>query len=414
MKKKLLIVSPVLPWPLTSGGAIAQYFFLEILQQEFIVSYLVAVKDNLEKEALVKLKSQFPKIKFLIIDNAPRLTIPNRLRLVKKGLKNVLRYGEWNYKEVNGDDFEGGYFTKKDDTELNKVLASIKRSLQNQYPDIVQVDFYDWLPVLKKFDHKVKKIAVIHELHTLRLRDMKAFSSVSNEIKDKIIITNEAEEKQYMELADELIVFNKKDKQQLAEWGFKAAISPYGIPQSIAIKKYVSETFTHLLFMGSQSFGPNESGLEWFLDEVYLALEQNKRLPLIITGYWQKSFQKKYSVHSSITFTGEVKNTETFYDGAILIVPTQVTTGVRTKILQAFANNIPVISSSNAASGLMDFSEPAPMIIFCNKHECSTILEDLSKYKKILQTNAQNGYRFWSIHFNENDLLQKRVQVLNG
>lgn len=102
-----------------------------------------------------------------------------------------------------------------------------------------------------------------------------------------------------------------------------------------------------VVLFGSRGWRPNEAGARWFLEEVWPRVRA--ALPaaaLHVVGA---------PVASSAGILGHpapADSREAFAEGSILVVPLHVASGVRMKILEAWARGVPVVSTPAGAQGL--------------------------------------------------------------
>ncbi len=111
-----------------------------------------------------------------------------------------------------------------------------------------------------------------------------------------------------------------------------------------------------ILFLGSFNHLPNIQGLSWFLDEAWPRLLQlHGSVRLIIAGSGSsKALQAKLN-HPSITMLGFVEDTHDLLQRcAVLICPVLSGSGIRVKLLEAFASGLSVVSTRLGAEGLAD------------------------------------------------------------
>jgi glycosyltransferase involved in cell wall biosynthesis len=181
-------------------------------------------------------------------------------------------------------------------------------------------------------------------------------------------------ENAYLNLVDKIVVFNDLDKHYLSQFNDKVVVSPYGITDELLEKVEVSEIFNKLIFIGSESHYPNKEGLSVFLDTIYLPNKDFISWPIYITGNWSDSFKIKYNNYSRIIFTGLLKDFKDLYENAVLLTPIVSGSGLRTKILQAFLNKVPVISTKFASEGLFKNASDTNHIMF---YETETDFLDL-------------------------------------
>ena len=114
------------------------------------------------------------------------------------------------------------------------------------------------------------------------------------------------------------------------------------------------EPFT-LLFLGSFRHLPNVEALQWFLQEVFPRIRKEEpRARLVIVG---SDPPPRHSLRDSeaiemIGFVEDVREPLMRY--ALFVCPILAGSGVRVKLLEAFAAGIPVVSTRLGAEGLAD------------------------------------------------------------
>ena len=110
-----------------------------------------------------------------------------------------------------------------------------------------------------------------------------------------------------------------------------------------------------------------------------------------------------------------MKNLLDIYNNGILIAPIISGSGVRTKILEAFSNKTPVISTSFASEGLYDKGiEQKHIIHFESSIDFLEGFENIKKDPNLITDLANNGFDYFSIYFEENNLFDKRLSVYNN
>ena len=110
-----------------------------------------------------------------------------------------------------------------------------------------------------------------------------------------------------------------------------------------------------LLFLGSFRHLPNVEAMEWFLQEVFPRIrEQEPRARLVIVG---SDPPPRHSLRDSeaiemIGFVEDVREPLMRY--SLFVCPILAGSGIRVKLLEAFAAGIPVVSTRLGAEGLAD------------------------------------------------------------
>ena len=113
------------------------------------------------------------------------------------------------------------------------------------------------------------------------------------------------------------------------------------------------EPFT-MLFLGSFRHDPNRVALEWFVERVLpLVLERQPRARLVVVGS-DAPAHHPYADHGpAIEIRGFVDDVrEPLARYAVFVCPVRSGSGVRVKLLEAFASGMPVVSTRVGAEGL--------------------------------------------------------------
>ena len=104
-----------------------------------------------------------------------------------------------------------------------------------------------------------------------------------------------------------------------------------------------------LVILGSAGWLPNRDGLDWFLGEIWPGARE------AFPGARLHVFGMAASPHTPagvIPRPPPAEAAEAFPPGSLLVVPLRIASGVRMKILEAWARGIPVLASETAARGL--------------------------------------------------------------
>lgn len=101
-----------------------------------------------------------------------------------------------------------------------------------------------------------------------------------------------------------------------------------------------------LALAGSAGWWPNRQGLDWFLAEVAPQLRDDATLRVHVFGA-ARAAPRDVVVHAA-----PADSARAFPDGAIAAVPLLTGSGIRMRILEAWARGLPVVATSVAAAGL--------------------------------------------------------------
>jgi GT2 family glycosyltransferase/glycosyltransferase involved in cell wall biosynthesis len=114
------------------------------------------------------------------------------------------------------------------------------------------------------------------------------------------------------------------------------------------------EPFT-ILFLGSFRHVPNKEALTWFVDRVFpLVLAEEPRARLLVVGS-EPPAHGAFQHNDAVELVGFVEDVrEPLARYSVFVCPILSGSGVRVKLLEAFASGIPVVSTRLGAEGLAD------------------------------------------------------------
>jgi hypothetical protein len=109
------------------------------------------------------------------------------------------------------------------------------------------------------------------------------------------------------------------------------------------------------LWLGSAGWAANDAGRQWLLDDVWPAIAArmpDARLHLSSEANTAGTVRGS-SAHPSIVWRGAPgESAEAFLPGGVLLIPMRTASGVRMRLLEAWARGVPVIASPAAVAGL--------------------------------------------------------------
>jgi glycosyltransferase involved in cell wall biosynthesis len=157
---------------------------------------------------------------------------------------------------------------------------------------------------------------------------------------------------------DHTLVVSEKDRQDLAD----AAASSFPstvIPIAVDTQEL---TFTprrpdaqHLISVATMFYPPNAEGVYWFARTVFPRIRQvMPGIRFYIVGSRPPARIRQLATpESGIQVTGYVEDIAPLLaQSAVMVVPLQAGSGLRVKILEAFARGIPVVSTTIGAEGI--------------------------------------------------------------
>lgn len=365
---KILIIPVVTPYPLDNGGAVAQYAVLEYLQDKCDITVCCKAYSTLDVSNIELLRKKLPRVCFKIIDLEDKANlIESKVtkRSVKKKIIGVLKriYHKFDSRKkttdfpINNSDEKVDEF--KDAYRINPVVLKseayinqLTEIIQSDSWDIIQTEFYEMLELVNLFPTNSRKVFVSHESRTLRLESASTVTNSSNEFCNYIISLNKLYETELLKKYDSIIVFSKDDKQRLNGFGVsKIEVSAFPVLASDFIEVSPFKMLKQLVFIGGASHYPNREGFYWFVENIYPAIYEKYKLPLIVIGSWSDNFRIKSEV-GEIIYKGFVETLTDEIKDSVQIVPVRIGNGIRTKILLGMAMKMPIITTALGVEGI--------------------------------------------------------------
>ncbi len=269
-----------------------------------------------------------------------------------------------------------------------KFSDVIRKILEKQDFDIIQLEglalaFY--VPVIRMYSGA----KIVMRAHNV---EFKIWEGIVNQFKPgvkkffaKIIYRRLRNfELKSLNQYDAIIPITPNDLEMFKNLGTEKPMfcAPFGMDLTNLEKKSNNQTFPSLFFLGALDWIPNQEGLIWFLDKVWMDLKRNHpKLEFYVGGRNAPSWLVKKINQKQIVFAGEVKNAHLFMnDKTIMVVPLFSGSGIRVKIIEGMALGKVIISTSAGIEGIPATHEKN--IIFADNSQ-----EFISQIKRLIQDN---------------------------
>lgn len=425
---KIIIITPIIPYPLDEGGKVSQFAFLEYLQNSLNIHLILRVNSDLDNEYANQLSQTLPKInvhkiityeqqeqtKHQVVHKVPfhkkiywklydSLYKSKKPKEAKEAIKNKII-------SVKTDDFDRpiGFLSTYNRSTIDKIGQLIK----DIEPDIIQIEHNAFLNFIEFIDHP-KTIFVEHEIQFGRLLSLSRKSFTPFE-KYKIEL-NRTIETALLNKYNMVFCFSEDDKRLLEDNAVKTTIkvSPFPIPDAAfqhptESQKEIKKT----IFVGGSSHYPNQDAIEWYIEHVAKQVYEEVGLKFHIIGKCKNDLIEKYSNLEYVVFEGYVDDLFLACCNSIMVVPLRIGSGIRTKILYGMAQELPVISTTIGCEGLG--AKNNENIIVANN------AEDIKKEIILLYHNqdraadiGKKAYQFVYDNFSQEKLVEKRFSFYN-
>lgn len=354
--KSILYILPFFPYPLTSGGHQALFNGIMAVKDFYNVSLAYPAYDTAEMQEREK----------ALLAHVPQLNLyPFYQKENKPTLKNRII---WSMHYRLRRSF-GLTVSKEEDPVMDKCrtwlssiaplskdwLLYVEKVCNENHFDIIQVEMPWFVSQVLGLPDTSKKIYVHHELGFVR-RELESGKLPDNAYVRAIKQYADFNEIALLNMYDSIISLSPIDAEKLREKGVKVPVysSFATIDTKLSNYKPANSNGKRLTFVGPDGHNPNLEGITWFLEKCWKELlERDIEYSLEIIGGWTgcriEEFTKKYP---NVHFLGYVDDLKDVLSGSIMIVPINVGSGIRMKILEASSIGVPFVSTSVGAEGI--------------------------------------------------------------
>lgn len=353
---RLLLFTNIIPYPLTEGGKVAQFFLIQKLVEMHQVTLVTSGPEHYKK-LLNQLQENIPGLSVNLINEDTGIE--------KKGIiDKVLGIIHWKITKYLGRNksretsiLENAFFINPIKARSRSFLQQWENIIEKVKPDIVQIDFIDNADIALLVKKPLKKIMVIHDFRFSSIEQAAQIANISPNyvayLKDMVQTIELAHLKNF----DGLITFSKDDASKISELlpDNKIFISPFAVDEKLFLTITPSYKIEKLVFIGPEQHYANLDGLKWFAEEMSDKIFKKFGITTSVIGKWSDEQIKFFEKYPGIKFLGFVENLQEAMQNAAMIVPLRIGSGIRTKIIEAFASGIPVISTQIGCEGLEAF-----------------------------------------------------------
>ncbi|MBF2066320.1 MAG: glycosyltransferase [Calothrix sp. C42_A2020_038] len=416
----ILVVSYYQIYPFKIGASIAQFGMIEYLSTLCNISLLLPENNTLTVSELTELQKLLPKVKIYMVENkknsSPNKVISIILKIysffqsltykIKYKIKKLFLINKEKKYSVEQEFLELYYNYNPFPLHSDKYIDIIYDIIFKDKIDIVQLEFVENLNLVSIIPQNIKKVFVQHESLFYRIKshiDTKQIKSLTSHY-----ILNFYKNIEFTLLSkfDGIMSFNKLENF-LLETSLKpvnsstqCCISPYPVLekdfQELDRQLFIKPN--KLIFVGGEQHLPNKDAVEWFISESGVEIFQKFGLKLYVVGKWQAETVKKYKNHpSQVEFVGFIEDLYEFSKNSISIAPVRIGGGLKTKIMLAMAQGIPVICTKFALEG-----------IHANHLESVMIAEDKNSFSFAVEYLLADLERTFIICKNAQNLMREK------
>lgn len=338
----ILYVANLIPYPLDGGGKIFTYSTIQALSKDNDVDLVCFYEHEDIKKGKEELAKYCSSVEALPIRVTTRENVPLMMFKAAQSIFSSMPLGVSKY-------------------ILPEMKSLIKGKIENKKYDCVFFNIlamFGYCNYIKNINPQIK--VILYEQNCEALIYKRYFEQTNNVIK-KIFLKIEIRklqkfERQAVDEADRLILLSEADRKELGVSSERCSIIPIGVTPAKHCKIYHAEKTDKLkmLFIGTMTWVPNNEGVIWFLKNVMPLCGDKSKYELFIVGKNPSDEVKNLcESYENVNLMGYVESLDALYDECdVLVVPLFIGSGQRVKIIEAFAREYAVISTSIGAEGL--------------------------------------------------------------
>ena len=167
-----------------------------------------------------------------------------------------------------------------------------------------------------------------------------------------------------------------------------------------------------VVLLGSGGWLPNREGASWFVNEVWP--EARKGSPgAVLHLFTGASDRPKSGTEGIVLHPPPAESREAFAPGSILVVPLRIASGIRMKILEAWARGVPVVATPEAAMGA-PAKDRGNLLLATESAAFSRAIAELAGDAELWSRLVRNGREALRKCFDPGSIAERLLAVYRG
>jgi polysaccharide biosynthesis protein PslH len=332
---RILVVTETVPYPLDTGGRIKTFHTLQALAREHEVHLHAFARTAAQREAaLPPLQAVCASVELHVVPRGLQRELGFLMRSLATGLPFTVRRH-----------FDPG------------ACECIVAACRERRIDAVYCDH------LSMFEYAIRTgRPIVHDAHNVEYRIVERFAGVLGLDPRRLLYEREWRRLRDYEAAmyrRSRLVFavsdiDARDIGTLA--GGDVPIVPVPIPVDVSGVVPIGDLTAEpeVLFLGTLDWPPNGDAVAFFVQEVWPRVKREvPAARFTVVGRGETALQRRWADAPDVTFTGWVPDIELWIRRSrLMVVPIRSGSGMRVKILDAFARGLPVVATSVGVEGI--------------------------------------------------------------
>lgn len=396
--EKILVIAEIFPFPYNTGGKIRTANIIMQLSKYYEVHFICHSLERIDKKYINEAKKYCEKVNVIFEEK------PSKIR------KMINLFS----KTCNAE-----YIVKSVQTE--KIVKTCLE--ENVYKFVLVERLYAYQYIRKYMNYCN---AVYVDMHDIEREAMSYFSKISKNKLQKVHYKIETKkvirlENEVVKRCTKFINVSYRDSQiysqifdQYNKDKFIYLNNGIDINKAVSCPKTQREDRT-IIFVGALGHPPNLHGIKWFVQTMWSKIFKNypdAKLKIIGSGTISEHDKKLFDNIEGIEFLGYVEDLNSILRKATcLIVPLFSGSGTRLKILEAFAFEIPVISTTVGAEGL-NCENGKELLIADSESEMYNDVVKIFDDKELVNYMVTNGFKMVQEEYNWENIIKRFLKVI--
>lgn len=335
MRRKILYLSQMYPYPPDGGGKIKTLQTLRALAREYEIFSVFVSETQPTRDELYELEKLNIKVKVFYSDKI--------LASVKDDLVNLARHF------IRGiPHYVFQYTHQPAFPYIQKLINEIK-------PDVIHVDHLNMAQYLPK----EKRQVWILEHHNVETYLYWTRFLYSGKITRKLYLLVEMiltffYEWKTLRLFDHIFAISNEEEARLRKIFCIINTSTQPLVYPIHPIRHQPAKHPYIPFIGNLGWPPNEDAVEWFLRDIFpRVLREVPDAEFHVVGKRQPRYEKNWPKLPNVYLHGYQKNLDPFLSRAhMFVLPFRMGGGLRLKALTAMVAGLPIVSTRLGIEGL--------------------------------------------------------------
>lgn len=220
-----------------------------------------------------------------------------------------------------------------------------------------------------------------------------------------------AYERRVIRRATATIALSSRDASRLRELAgnnLRIVAIPPPFPATLPASGRTLDGEPPLVLMGSAGWPPNRDASQWFVDRCWP--EVLARVPGVVLHVFAPERDRPRLPDRVVGHAPPVDSAEAFPIGSILVVPLRVGSGIRMKVLEAWARSVPVVATPEAVAGLAA-QDGEEVLLAHGAAEFADAIRRLSTHAGLRRRLVAAGHRALSQHHDPRTVADRLLSV---